>query len=94
MYVFDILCVHYHDVFCCCCCCSLAFFIDGLSSLHVGSCDDIIISHASKIKAMLPWGQSETDKTYSKFRYDASQGTLNEYDLYYFKNHFKCVTSD
>ncbi|KAI2649671.1 Beta-1,4 N-acetylgalactosaminyltransferase 1 [Labeo rohita] len=72
----------------------LAFFIDGLSSLHVGSCDDIIISHASKIKAMLPWGQSETDKTYSKFRYDASQGTLNEYDLYYFKNHFKCVTSD
>ncbi len=47
---------------------SLAFFIDGLGSLHVGSCDDIIISHASKIKAMLPWGQSENDKAYSKFR--------------------------
>ncbi|XP_026099590.1 uncharacterized protein LOC113070500 [Carassius auratus] len=47
----------------------LAFLIDGLSSLHVDSCDDIIISHVSKIKAMLPWGQSETDKAYSKFRY-------------------------
>ncbi|KAK2885509.1 hypothetical protein Q8A67_016346 [Cirrhinus molitorella] len=73
----------------------IAFFIDGLGSLHVGSCDDIIISHASKIKAMLPWGQSETDKAYSKFRYNFTQGTsMNEYDLYYLKNHFKCVTSD
>ncbi|XP_058619069.1 beta-1,4 N-acetylgalactosaminyltransferase 1a isoform X2 [Onychostoma macrolepis] len=73
----------------------LAFFIDGLGSLHVGSCDDIIISHASKIKAMLPWGQSENDKAYSKFRYASTEETsVNEYDLYYLKNHFKCVTSD
>uniref|UniRef100_A0A9J8BI65 Beta-1,4 N-acetylgalactosaminyltransferase n=1 Tax=Cyprinus carpio carpio TaxID=630221 RepID=A0A9J8BI65_CYPCA len=73
----------------------LAFFIDGLGSLHVGSCDDIIISHASKIKAILPWGQSENDKAYSKFRYTSTQETsMNEYDLYYLKNHFKCVTSD
>ncbi|XDV46128.1 hypothetical protein PO909_014078 [Leuciscus waleckii] len=74
----------------------LAFFIDGLGSLHVGSCDDVIISHASKIKAMLPWGQSETDKAYSKFRYHSSEDStsMNEYDLYYLKNHFKCVTSD
>ncbi|XP_067302111.1 beta-1,4 N-acetylgalactosaminyltransferase 1a isoform X2 [Pseudorasbora parva] len=74
----------------------LAFFIDGLGSLHVGSCDDVIISHASKIKAMLPWGQSEIDKAYFKFRYNHStEGTsMNEYELYYLKNYFKCVTSD
>ncbi|XP_043081479.1 beta-1,4 N-acetylgalactosaminyltransferase 1a isoform X2 [Puntigrus tetrazona] len=73
----------------------LAFFIDGLGSLHVGSCDDIIISHASKIKAMFPWGQSENDKAYSKFRYTSADDTsMSEYDLYYLKNHFKCVTSD
>ncbi|XP_016378078.1 beta-1,4 N-acetylgalactosaminyltransferase 1-like [Sinocyclocheilus rhinocerous] len=73
----------------------LGFFIDGLGSLHVGSCDDIIISHASKIKAMLPWGQSESDKLYSKFRYASPQeASMSEYDLYYLKNHFKCVTSD
>lgn len=73
----------------------LAFFIDGLGSLHVGSCDDVIISHASKIKGMLPWGQSEIDKAYSKFRYHSTQETsMNEYELYYLKNYFKCVTSD
>ncbi len=83
--------MRYCDVFCS----SLAFFIDGLGSLHVGSCDDIIISHASKIKAMLPWGQSENDKAYSKFRYASTEESfVNEYDLYYLKNHFKCVTSD
>ncbi|KAJ8369913.1 hypothetical protein SKAU_G00099410 [Synaphobranchus kaupii] len=48
----------------------LEFFIDGLGSLHVGSCDDVIVSHASKIK--LPWGQSESDKAYAKFRYPST----------------------
>lgn len=68
------------------------FFVDGLGSLHVGSCDDIIINHASKIKAMLPWGQSETDQAYSKFRYPPASNTQNI--LFYFKNHFKCKTSN
>ncbi|XP_051736401.1 beta-1,4 N-acetylgalactosaminyltransferase 1a isoform X2 [Ctenopharyngodon idella] len=73
----------------------LAFFTDGLGTLHVGSCDDIIISHASKIKGMLPWGQNEIDKAYSKFRYEPTEETsMSEYDLYYLKNHFKCVTSN
>ncbi|XP_077075295.1 beta-1,4 N-acetylgalactosaminyltransferase 1a isoform X2 [Siphateles boraxobius] len=73
----------------------LAFYIDGLGSLHVGSCDDVVISHASKIKAMLPWGQSEVEKAYSKFRYHSTEeNAMNEYVLYYLKNHFKCVTSD
>ncbi|KAI4896538.1 hypothetical protein NFI96_034133 [Prochilodus magdalenae] len=71
---------------------AIEFFIDGLGSLHVGSCDDVIVSHASKIKGMLPWGQSKTDQTYSKFRYPAPSNLQNA--LFYFKNHFKCKTSN
>ncbi|MCI4387243.1 hypothetical protein PGIGA_G00071900 [Pangasianodon gigas] len=70
----------------------LEFFVDGLGVLHIGSCDDVIVNHASKIKGMLPWGQSETDKSYSKLRYINYSNNLN--GLYYFKNHFKCLTSN
>lgn len=69
------------------------FFIDGLGTLHVGSCDDVIISHASKIK--LPWvSQSESDKTYAKFRYspDSSDVTQSKIGLLFFKNRFQCWT--
>ncbi|XP_060750137.1 beta-1,4 N-acetylgalactosaminyltransferase 1a isoform X1 [Tachysurus vachellii] len=69
----------------------LEFFVDGLGVLHVGSCNDVVINHASKIKGMLPWGQTETDKAYSKFRYTNSS---NQNALFYFKNHFKCLTSN
>ncbi|XP_053499268.1 beta-1,4 N-acetylgalactosaminyltransferase 1-like isoform X2 [Ictalurus furcatus] len=70
----------------------MEFFIDGLGVLHVGSCDDVIINHASKIKGMLPWGQSETDEAYAKFRY--ANYSSNQNALFYFKNHFKCLTSN
>ncbi|XP_066564669.1 beta-1,4 N-acetylgalactosaminyltransferase 1a [Amia ocellicauda] len=70
----------------------LEFFIDGLGSLHVGSCDDVVVSHASKIK--LPWSQSEAEKTYAKFRYPAksSDASNTKNGLLYFKNRFKCLT--
>lgn len=70
----------------------LEFFIDGLGSLHVGSCDDVIVNHATKIK--LPWGQSESDKTYAKFRYPpaSSDATHTKNGLLYFKNRFQCLT--
>nr|XP_046167750.1 beta-1,4 N-acetylgalactosaminyltransferase 1-like isoform X1 [Oncorhynchus gorbuscha] len=71
----------------------LEFFIDGLGSLHVGSCDDVIVNHATKIK--LPWvSQSESDKTYAKFRYPpaSSDATHTKNGLLYFKNHFQCLT--
>lgn len=68
------------------------FFVDGLGSLHVGSCDDIIINHASKIKALLPWGQTETDKAYSQFRHNRTSDI--QHALYYFKNRFKCITGN
>ncbi|KAF7711978.1 hypothetical protein HF521_000989 [Silurus meridionalis] len=68
------------------------FFIDGLGSLHVGSCDDVIVNHATKIK--LPWGQSESDKAYAKFRYPlaSSDATRTKNGLLYFKNRFQCLT--
>uniref|UniRef100_A0AAY4EJT3 Beta-1,4 N-acetylgalactosaminyltransferase n=1 Tax=Denticeps clupeoides TaxID=299321 RepID=A0AAY4EJT3_9TELE len=66
----------------------LEFFIDGLGTLHVGSCDDVVVSHASKIK--LPWGQSESDKAYAKFRYPGPAQTKNS--LLFFKNRFQCLT--
>ncbi|KAM4588998.1 beta-1,4 N-acetylgalactosaminyltransferase 1 [Odontesthes bonariensis] len=71
----------------------LEFFIDGLGSLHVGSCDDVIINHATKIK--LPWiSQSESDKTYTKFRYPpaSSDASRTKNGLLFFKNRFQCLT--
>ncbi|XP_054639780.1 beta-1,4 N-acetylgalactosaminyltransferase 1 isoform X2 [Dunckerocampus dactyliophorus] len=71
----------------------LEFFIDGLGSLHVGSCDDVIVGHASKIK--LPWAsQSESDKAYAKFRYSPSSpnATQSRLGLMYFKYRLQCLT--
>ncbi|KAJ4934764.1 hypothetical protein JOQ06_007546 [Pogonophryne albipinna] len=70
----------------------LEFFIDGLGSLHIGSCSDIIVNHASKIQ--LPWTKTESQKTYDKFRYSPSSNDNNIHqEVFYFKNRFKCETS-
>ncbi|XP_075708082.1 beta-1,4 N-acetylgalactosaminyltransferase 1 isoform X2 [Rhinoderma darwinii] len=71
----------------------LEFFIDGLGTLHVGSCDDVIVDHASKIH--LPWSKTKTDKEYSKFRYPKSSSASNtQQELFYFKNRLKCMTGN
>ncbi|XP_072263378.1 beta-1,4 N-acetylgalactosaminyltransferase 1 isoform X2 [Pyxicephalus adspersus] len=71
----------------------LEFFIDGLRELHVGSCDDVIVDHASKIH--LPWSQTQTDKKYSKFRYPKTSSSKNlQHELFYFKNRLKCMTGN
>ncbi|KAM4048528.1 beta-1,4 N-acetylgalactosaminyltransferase 1 [Anomaloglossus baeobatrachus] len=71
----------------------LEFFIDGLGTLHVGSCDDVVIDHASKL--YFPWSQSKSDKEYSKFRYpQSSTGKNIQYELFYFKNRLKCMTGN
>ncbi|CAL8366727.1 unnamed protein product [Lota lota] len=71
----------------------LEFFIDALGSLHVGSCSDVKIGHASKI--VLPWSKSESEKSYDKFRYSStdSEGRMHT-EVYYFKNRFKCMSSN
>uniref|UniRef100_A0A452I3Z4 Glycosyltransferase 2-like domain-containing protein n=1 Tax=Gopherus agassizii TaxID=38772 RepID=A0A452I3Z4_9SAUR len=72
----------------------LEFFIDGLGVLHVGSCADVVVDHASKLK--LPWQKSESEKQYAKFRYPTSgdSSVSVKHGLFYFKNRFKCMTSN
>ncbi|TWW56639.1 Beta-1,4 N-acetylgalactosaminyltransferase 1 [Takifugu flavidus] len=70
----------------------LEFFVDALGSLHIGSCSDIIVNHASKIK--LPWTKTDSQKAYEKFRYPSSKSTSSLHNgIYYFKNRFKCMSS-
>ncbi|KAK7916191.1 hypothetical protein WMY93_011952 [Mugilogobius chulae] len=70
----------------------LEFFIDGLGFLHIGSCSDIIVNHASKIK--LPWGKTDSEKEYDKFRYSSNPEYRKIHnEIFYFTNRFKCMTS-
>uniref|UniRef100_A0AAV2LYL7 Glycosyltransferase 2-like domain-containing protein n=1 Tax=Knipowitschia caucasica TaxID=637954 RepID=A0AAV2LYL7_KNICA len=70
----------------------LEFFIDGLGSLHIGSCSDVIVNHASKIK--LPWGETDSEKEYAKFRFSSTiDDTKLHNEVFYFTNRFKCMTS-
>lgn len=70
----------------------LEFFVDALGSLHIGSCSDVIVNHASKIQ--LPWSKTESQKAYEKFRYSSSSANTNMHnEVFYFKNRFKCMTS-
>ncbi|KAF7209820.1 4 N-acetylgalactosaminyltransferase 1-like, partial [Nothobranchius furzeri] len=70
----------------------LEFFVDGLGTLHIGSCSDIVINHASKI--ILPWSKTESQKAYDHFRYSSIGVDKNLHnEIYYFKNRFKCMTS-
>lgn len=70
----------------------LEFFIDGLGLLHIGSCSDIKVDHASKI--VMPWTkQSVSERLYKAFRYvqpAEADGRLQE-KLLYFKNRLKCM---
>ncbi|CAI5765111.1 beta-1,4 N-acetylgalactosaminyltransferase 1 isoform X1 [Podarcis lilfordi] len=72
----------------------LEFFIDGLGILHVGSCSDVVVDHASKIK--LPWLKTDSEKQYAKFRYpNSSDNSLTtKQSFFYFKNRFKCMTGN
>uniref|UniRef100_A0A3Q4HKX8 Beta-1,4-N-acetyl-galactosaminyl transferase 1a n=1 Tax=Neolamprologus brichardi TaxID=32507 RepID=A0A3Q4HKX8_NEOBR len=70
----------------------LEFFIDALGHLHIGSCSDVIVSHASKI--ILPWSKTDVQKAYEKFRYSSSATNAKTHnEVFYFKNRFKCMTS-
>lgn len=71
----------------------LEFFIDGLGILHVGSCDDVVVDHASKLH--LPWSKTKTDEEYSKFRYPKPSAEIDpQQALFYFKNRLKCITGN
>ncbi|KAM5212463.1 beta-1,4 N-acetylgalactosaminyltransferase 2 isoform 4-T4 [Hipposideros larvatus] len=67
------------------------FFIDGLGSLFVGSCSDVIISH----QPHSPVEDSELaalEKTYRKYRANTNAQVQFKLALHYFKNHLQCST--
>ncbi|XP_076739014.1 beta-1,4 N-acetylgalactosaminyltransferase 2 isoform X2 [Maylandia zebra] len=60
------------------------FFMDGLGSLMVASCGDVIIDHQPKT-------QENRNPTYNKFRHpERSEGKF-KLQLHFFKNHLKCI---
>ncbi|XP_068182095.1 beta-1,4 N-acetylgalactosaminyltransferase 1a [Antennarius striatus] len=70
----------------------LEFFIDALGSLHIGSCSDVIVNHASKI--ILPWSKTDSQMAYEKFRYSSTSSDADLHDeVFYYRNRFKCMTS-
>uniref|UniRef100_A0A5F9CJG1 Beta-1,4-N-acetyl-galactosaminyltransferase 1 n=1 Tax=Oryctolagus cuniculus TaxID=9986 RepID=A0A5F9CJG1_RABIT len=73
----------------------LEFFLDGLGSLRVGSCSDVVVDHASKLK--LPWTSRDSRaETYARYRYpgslDGSQ--VAKHRLLFFKHRLQCMTSE
>nr|XP_027780433.1 beta-1,4 N-acetylgalactosaminyltransferase 2 [Marmota flaviventris] len=67
------------------------FFIDGLGSLLVGSCTDVVVGHQPRS----PSEDSELaaqEKTYSIYRTNTRAGVQFKLALHYFKNHLQCST--
>lgn len=62
--------------------------------LHVGSCEDVVVDHASKLR--LPWRQTESERQYARFRYPppADSSINTKHGLFYFKNRFKCMAGN
>ncbi|XP_072511295.1 beta-1,4 N-acetylgalactosaminyltransferase 1 isoform X2 [Notamacropus eugenii] len=73
----------------------LEFFLDGLGSLRVGSCSDVLVDHASKLK--LPWAPWGTEaEIYAKYRYPGvmDESQVAKHKLLFFKHRLQCMTSD
>ncbi|XP_008575640.1 PREDICTED: beta-1,4 N-acetylgalactosaminyltransferase 1 isoform X2 [Galeopterus variegatus] len=73
----------------------LEFFLDGLGSLRVGSCSDVIVDHASKLK--LPWASRDAGaETYARYRYPGSldESQVAKHRLLFFKHRLQCMTSE
>ncbi|XP_074082387.1 beta-1,4 N-acetylgalactosaminyltransferase 1 isoform X1 [Macrotis lagotis] len=73
----------------------LEFFLDGLGSLRVGSCSDVLVDHASKLKLpMAPWGTEA--EIYAKYRYPGvtDESQVSKHKLLFFKHRLQCMTSD
>ncbi|XP_058413778.1 beta-1,4 N-acetylgalactosaminyltransferase 1 isoform X2 [Diceros bicornis minor] len=73
----------------------LEFFLDGLGSLRVGSCSDVIVDHASKLK--LPWTSRDSGaETYARYRYPGSldESQVAKHRLLFFKHRLQCMTAE
>ncbi|XP_054463608.1 beta-1,4 N-acetylgalactosaminyltransferase 2-like [Anoplopoma fimbria] len=60
------------------------FFMDGLGSLMVATCDHVSIGH-QQLKGY------KYEISYSKFRHPGKGDTERKLQLHFFKNHLKCV---
>lgn len=65
------------------------FFIDGLGSLLVGSCPEVIIGHQARSPVTDP-ELAALEKTYSAFRTNTKEQVQFKLALHYFKNHLLC----
>ncbi|XP_040846088.1 beta-1,4 N-acetylgalactosaminyltransferase 1 isoform X1 [Ochotona curzoniae] len=73
----------------------LEFFLDGLGSLQVGSCSDVVVDHASKLK--LPWtARDPRAETYARYRYPGSleRSQVAKHRLLFFKHRLQCMTAE
>ncbi|XP_075942755.1 LOW QUALITY PROTEIN: beta-1,4 N-acetylgalactosaminyltransferase 2-like [Anarhichas minor] len=61
------------------------FFMDGLGSLMVASCDHVSIGHQPKT------GHSKDEALYKRFRHPAGGDAKLKLQLHFFKNHLKCI---
>nr|CAI9700957.1 unnamed protein product [Rangifer tarandus platyrhynchus] len=67
------------------------FFIDGLGSLLVGSCSDVIIGHQPHSPVEDP-DLAALEKTYSIYRANTNNEIQFKLALHYFKNRLQCAT--
>ncbi|XP_016013979.1 beta-1,4 N-acetylgalactosaminyltransferase 2 isoform X2 [Rousettus aegyptiacus] len=67
------------------------FFIDGLGSLLVGSCPDVIIGHQAH-SPVVDSKLAALEKSYSKYRTNTNAQVQFKLALHYFKNHLQCST--
>ncbi|KAM9228926.1 beta-1,4 N-acetylgalactosaminyltransferase 1 isoform 5-T5 [Dugong dugon] len=73
----------------------LEFFLDGLGSLQVGSCSDVVVDHASKVK--LPWvSRDARSEAYARYRYPGSldESQVAKHRLLFFKHRLQCMTTE
>ncbi|XP_012645144.1 beta-1,4 N-acetylgalactosaminyltransferase 2 isoform X1 [Microcebus murinus] len=66
------------------------FFIDGLGSLLVGSCPDVMIGHQSRSPAV-DSDLAALEKIYSTYRTNTNAQIQFKLALHYFKNHLECT---
>uniref|UniRef100_A0A2K5IVB7 Glycosyltransferase 2-like domain-containing protein n=1 Tax=Colobus angolensis palliatus TaxID=336983 RepID=A0A2K5IVB7_COLAP len=67
------------------------FFIDGLGTLLVGSCPEVIIGHQSR-SPVVDSELATLEKTYNTYRSNTLAQVQFKLALHYFKNHLQCAT--
>uniref|UniRef100_A0A8D0KN95 Beta-1,4-N-acetyl-galactosaminyltransferase 2 (SID blood group) n=1 Tax=Salvator merianae TaxID=96440 RepID=A0A8D0KN95_SALMN len=67
------------------------YFMDGLGSLRVGSCNDVIVGHQPHNPANNSQ-EANAEKIYRGFRANTKEQVQFKLALHYFKNRMKCYT--